>query len=152
MLKTTQNKCISKPNQKTKLHAFSVTSANQAEKLRIAQCPGLNPRITTLSPPGLDLSMSAAVQGPPPGLAPHGLPPPGPAMAALMGGPPPLQHLGSRPPPPPPPPPPQHLHRPLDPGEVPGPPNPDVLLALLSRNKTLEGIVLWQNSEISLQI
>jgi hypothetical protein len=82
--------------------------------------------------------MSAAVQGPPPGLAPHGLPPPGPAMAALMGGPPPLQHLGSRQPPPTP----QHLHRPLDPEEVPGPPNPDVLLALLSRNKTLEGTVL----------
>jgi hypothetical protein len=114
------------------------------KKVLIAQCPGSNPRITTLSPPGLDLSMSAAVQGPPPGLAPHGLPPPGQAMAALMGGPPPLLHLGSRPPPPPPPPPPQHLHRSLDPGEVPGPPNPDVLLALLSRNKTLEGTVLWK--------
>ncbi|XP_021929418.1 LIM/homeobox protein Lhx4 isoform X2 [Zootermopsis nevadensis] len=82
--------------------------------------------------------MSAAVQGPPPGLPPHGLPPPGPAMAALVGGPPPLQHLGSRPPPPPPPP---HLHRPLDPGEVSGPPNPDVLLALLSRNKSLEASI-----------
>jgi len=101
--------------------------------------PGLNPRITTLSPPGLDLSMSAAVQGPPPGLPPHGLPPPGPAMAALVGGPPPL-HLGSRPPPPPQQPPP-HIHRPLEPGEVPGPPNPDVLLALLSRNKALEGTI-----------
>lgn len=100
--------------------------------------PGLKPRITTLSPPGLDLSMSAAVQGPPPGLPPHGLPPPGPAMAALVGGPPPL-HLGSRPPPPQPAP--QHLHHPLESGEVTGPPNPDVLLALLSRNKTLEGTV-----------
>ncbi|KAJ9590014.1 hypothetical protein L9F63_016877, partial [Diploptera punctata] len=71
---------------------------------------------------GLDLSMSAAVQGPPPGLPPHGLPPPGPAMAALL------------------------LHHPLDPGEVPGPPNPDVLLALLSRNKTLEAIIIRKKS------
>ena len=108
------------------------------DQRRVFSVPGLNPRSTTLSPPGLDLSMSAAVQGPPPGLPPHGLPPPGPAMAALVGGPPPL-HLGSRPPPPQQPPP--HLHRPLEPGDVPGPPNPDVLLALLSRNKTLEGTV-----------
>jgi hypothetical protein len=127
---------VFKLNSNTKL--FSGRDVNKPERQTSYFCvPCSNLRVTTLSPPGLDLSMSAAVQGPPPGLPPHGLPPPGPAMAALVGGPPPLQHLGSRPPPPPQPA--QHLHRPLDPGEVPGPPNPDVLLALLSRNKTLEG-------------
>ncbi|XP_068083454.1 LIM/homeobox protein Lhx3 [Anabrus simplex] len=76
--------------------------------------------------------MSAAVQAPPPGLPPHQLqhlgrplPPPIPAV------PHPHPHALANPLP---------LHRPLEP-EAPGPPNPDVLLALLSRNKTLEASI-----------
>ena len=84
---------------------------------------------STLSPPCLDLSMAAAVQsGPPPGL---GLPShSSPAMSAMVSRPMPL----------PLPPPLMHHHPPssVD-SSANGPPNPEVLLALLSRNKNLEG-------------
>ena len=85
---------------------------------------------SALSPPCLDLSMAAAVQsGPPPGLAlsAHG----SPSIAAMVSRPLPLSVPSSL----------MHHHHGtggMD-GTGNGPPNPEVLLALLSRNKNLEG-------------
>ncbi|KAK6618926.1 hypothetical protein RUM44_003307 [Polyplax serrata] len=76
-----------------------------------------------LSPPCLDLSMAAAVQsGPPPGLGLSAMvtrPLPLPVPTSL------LHHSQSQ-------------SGAMDPAGN-GPPNPEVLLALLSRNKHLEG-------------
>lgn len=84
---------------------------------------------STLSPPCLDLSMAAAVQsGPPPRLGPSAHT--SPSIAALVSRPLPL------------PVPPALVHHHPQPTMDPagnGPPNPEVLLALLSRNKSLEG-------------
>ena len=84
---------------------------------------------------GVDLSMSAAVQQPAGGPGPAAQLPPPPELLAMpaLGGPPLMMPRAPQPP--------AALleHQPADAAAADGPPNPDVLLALLARNKKLEG-------------